>query len=119
VAVGNAPNFSDNEPEPALISTQPSVLSNTDWNAISRNNVDAEDAVQEAYVSAFTNLPRGEGSLKAGCHASLSTSLWDACAGGIQPSILPSWGSSKRGADFQFPQSTPNDDPDEPWRKGK
>ena len=35
--------------------------------SILRNNADAEDAVQEAYVSAFTNLAsyRGEGSLKS------------------------------------------------------
>ena len=34
--------------------------------SILRNNADAEDAVQAAYVSAFTNLAsyRGEGSLK-------------------------------------------------------
>ena len=34
--------------------------------SILRNNADAEDAVQEAYVLAFTNLAsyRGEGSLK-------------------------------------------------------
>src|SRR3984957_1884121 len=34
--------------------------------SILRNNADAEDAVQQAYVSAFTNLAsyRGEGSLK-------------------------------------------------------
>ena len=35
--------------------------------SILRNNADAEDALQEAYVSAFTNLAsyRGEGSLKS------------------------------------------------------
>src|SRR5579863_9951812 len=34
--------------------------------SILRNNADAEDAIQQAYVSAFTNLAsyRGEGSLK-------------------------------------------------------
>jgi len=40
--------------------------------SILRNNADAEDAVQEAYVSAFTNLAsyRGEGSLNVfGTHA--------------------------------------------------
>src|ERR1700735_158740 len=35
--------------------------------SILRNNADAEDAVQEAYVSAFTNLVsyRGEGTVKS------------------------------------------------------
>src|SRR5580693_5069474 len=35
--------------------------------SILRNNADAEDAVQEAYASAFTNLAsyRGEGNLKS------------------------------------------------------
>src|SRR6478672_547222 len=35
--------------------------------SILRNNADAEDAVQEAYVSAFTNLAsyRGEANLKS------------------------------------------------------
>ena len=59
--------------------------------SILRNNADAEDAVQEAYVSAFTNLAsyRGEATLASGCAASLSTSPWDVCARNVQPWILP------------------------------
>ena len=59
--------------------------------SILRNNADAEDAVQEAYVSAFTNLAsyRGEATLGVGCAASLSTSRWDVCGRNVQPWILP------------------------------
>jgi RNA polymerase sigma factor (sigma-70 family) len=66
--------------------------------SILRNNADAEDAVQDAYVSAFTNLAsyRGEGTLKSWLsRIVINESLWDACGRGIHPSILPRWSSSK------------------------
>ena len=65
--------------------------------SVLRNNADAEDAVQEAYVSAFTNLAsyRGEGSLKSWLSRIVINEFWGACGRGIRPSILRRWSSSK------------------------
>ena len=60
--------------------------------SILRNNADAEDAVQEAYVSAFTNLAsyRGEATLASWlCRIVIERVPWDVCARNVQPWILP------------------------------
>jgi RNA polymerase sigma-70 factor (ECF subfamily) len=83
--------------------------------SILRNNADAEDAVQEAYVSAFTNLAsyRGEGTLKSW----LSRIVINESLGRIRQrhsSIDLATLEQQQGEAqiIQFPQSTPNDDPE-------
>ena len=83
--------------------------------SILRNNADAEDAVQEAYVSAFTNLAsyRGEGNLKSW----LSRIVINESLGRIRQrhsSIDLATLEQQQGEAqiIQFPQSTPNDDPE-------
>ena len=83
--------------------------------SILRNNADAEDAVQEAYVSALTNLAsyRGEGSLKGW----LSRIVINECLGRMRQRHstidLTELEQQQREAQIiQFPQSTPNDDPE-------
>ena len=83
--------------------------------SILRNNADAEDAVQEAYVSAFTNLAtyRGEGTLKSWLSRIVVNESLGRVARGIHPSILPNLEQQQGEAQIiQFPQSTPNDDPE-------
>ena len=83
--------------------------------SILRNNADAEDAVQEAYVSAFTNLAsyRGKGSLKSW----LSRIVINESLGRMRQrhstidlATLEQQQSEARI--IQFPQSAPNDDPE-------
>ena len=83
--------------------------------SILRNNADAEDAVQQAYVSAFTNLAsyRGEGSLKGW----LSRIVINESLGRVRqrhPTVdLTELEQQQSEAQIiQFPQSTPNDDPE-------
>src|SRR6476659_11214764 len=83
--------------------------------SILRNNADAEDAVQEAYVSAFTNLAsyRGEGSLKSW----LSRIVINESLGRMRQrhsTIDLATLEQQQGEAqiIQFPQSTPNDDPE-------
>ena len=83
--------------------------------SILRNNADAEDAGQEAYVSAFTNLAsyRGEATLKSW----LSRIVINKSLGRIRQkrsSIdLATFEERQSEAQIiQFPQSTPNDDPE-------
>jgi RNA polymerase sigma-70 factor, ECF subfamily len=83
--------------------------------SILRNNADAEDAVQEAYVSAFTNLAsyRGEGSLKSW----LSRIVVNESLGRMRQSHstidLAALEHQQSAAQIiQFPQSAPNEDPE-------
>jgi RNA polymerase sigma-70 factor (ECF subfamily) len=83
--------------------------------SILRNNADAEDAVQQAYVSAFTNLAsyRGEGSLKRW----LSRIVINESLGRMRQrhSTIDLTELEQRQSEAQiihFPQSTPNDDPE-------
>ena len=82
--------------------------------SILRNNADAEDAVQEAYVSAFTNLAsyRGEGSLKSW----LSRIVVNESLGRVRQRHstidLTELEQQSQAQIIQFPQSTPNDDPE-------
>jgi RNA polymerase sigma-70 factor (ECF subfamily) len=83
--------------------------------SILRNNADAEDAVQQAYVSAFTNLAsyRGEGSLKGW----LSRVVVNESLGRIRQrhSTIDLTELEQRQSEaqiIQFPQSTPHDDPE-------
>ena len=83
--------------------------------SILRNNADAEDAVQEAYVSAFTNLAsyHGEGTLKSW----LARIVINESLGRIRQrhsSIDLATLEQQQGEAqiIQFPQSTPNDDPE-------
>ena len=90
--------------------------------SILRNNADAEDAVQEAYLSAFTNLAsyRGEGTLKSWLSRIVFNESWDACGRGIHPSILPRWSSSKaRHRLFSFLSRHLMMTRNEQWRSGK
>ena len=71
--------------------------------SILRNNADAEDAVQQAYVSAFTNLAsyRGEGSLKGW----LSRIVINECSGTHAPKAFNHrsyrvGAAARRGADY-------------------
>src|SRR5215467_15605565 len=82
--------------------------------SILRNNADAEDAVQEAYVSAFTNLAsyRGEGSLKSW----LSRIVINESLGRMRQRHstidLDELEQQQNEAQIiQFPQSRPYDDP--------
>jgi RNA polymerase sigma-70 factor (ECF subfamily) len=83
--------------------------------SILRNNADAEDAVQEAYVSAFTNLAsyRGEGSLKSW----LSRIVVNECLGRMRQrhstmDLTELEQQQSEAQIIQFPQPTPNDDPE-------
>jgi RNA polymerase sigma-70 factor (ECF subfamily) len=83
--------------------------------SILRNNADAEDAVQEAYVSAFTNLAsyRGEGSLKSW----LSRIVVNESLGRMRQrhstiDLATLEQQQSEAQIIQFPQSTPNDDPE-------
>jgi RNA polymerase sigma-70 factor (ECF subfamily) len=82
--------------------------------SILRNNADAEDAVQEAYVSAFTNLAsyRGEGGLKSW----LSRIVVNESLGRVRQRHstidLTELEQQSQAQIIQFPQSTPNDDPE-------
>ena len=83
--------------------------------SILRNNADAEDAVQEAYVSAFTDLAsyRGEGSLKSW----LSRIVINESLGRMRQrhstiDLATLEQQQSEAQIIQFPQSTPNDDPE-------
>ena len=83
--------------------------------SILRNNADAEDAVQEAYVSAFTNLAsyRGEGTLKSW----LSRIVINEFLGRIRQKrssidLATMEEQQSEAQIIRFPQSTPNDDPE-------
>jgi RNA polymerase sigma-70 factor (ECF subfamily) len=83
--------------------------------SILRNNADAEDAVQEAYVSAFTNLAsyRGEGSLKSW----LSRIVINESLGRMRQrhssiDLTELEQQQSEAQIIQFPHSTPNDDPE-------
>src|SRR5262245_31656174 len=60
---------------------------------IVRDDNEAEDIVQQAYVNAFSNLAtfRGDPSLVTGSHASPSTKHWRACDAGGQHSSWLHW----------------------------
>ena len=81
---------------------------------ILRNNTEAEDAVQEAYVSAFTNLAsyRGESTLAAW----LSRIVLNEALGRLRrrrPTMDLAAESVRSEAEIiHFPLSTPNDDPE-------
>jgi len=81
---------------------------------ILRNNTEAEDAVQEAYVSAFTNLAsyRGESTLAAW----LSRIVMNEALGRLRrrrPTMDLAAESVRSEAEIiHFPLSTPNDDPE-------
>ena len=83
--------------------------------SILRNNADAEDAVQEAYVSAFTKLAsyRGEATLASWlCRIVINESLGRMRR---KRSTMDLALLEQRRGDAQiipFPQSTPNDDPE-------
>jgi RNA polymerase sigma-70 factor, ECF subfamily len=90
--------------------------------SILRNTADAEDAVQEAYVSAFTNLAsyRGEGTLKSW----LSRIVINESLGRMRQSHssidLATLEQQQGEAQIiQFPQSTPTMTRNERWRSGK
>ena len=83
--------------------------------SILRNNADAEDAVQQAYISAFTNLAsyRGEGSLKRW----LSRIVINESLGRIRQrdSAIELTGVEQQRSEaqiLQFRHSPPNDDPE-------
>jgi len=81
---------------------------------ILRNNADAEDAVQDAYVSAFTNLGsyRGESALATW----LSRIVMNEALGRLRKRNtvdIAALEPARREAEIiQFPLSTPNDDPE-------
>jgi RNA polymerase sigma-70 factor, ECF subfamily len=82
---------------------------------ILRNNADAEDAVQDAYVAAFTHLAsyRGESTLTTW----LSRIVMNEALGRLRrrhPTVgLAELEPAKSEAEIiQFPLSTPNDDPE-------
>ena len=81
---------------------------------ILRNNTEAEDAVQDAYVSAFTNLAsyRGESTLAAW----LSRIVMNEALGRLRrrrPTMDLAAESVRSEAEIiHFPLSTPNDDPE-------
>jgi RNA polymerase sigma-70 factor (ECF subfamily) len=83
--------------------------------SILRNNADAEDAVQEAYVSAYTNLAsyRGEGSLKGW----LSRIVINESLGRMRQrhstvDLTELEQQQSQAQIIKFPQPTPNDDPE-------
>src|SRR5581483_1270048 len=79
--------------------------------SILRNDADAEDAIQDAYVSAFSNLAsyRGEGSLKGW----LSRIVINESLGRLRQrrsTVELTDVQQRNGAQIiPFPQSTPND----------
>ena len=82
---------------------------------ILRNNTDAEDVVQDAYLSAFTNLAsyRGESALATW----LSRIVMNEALGRLRrrrPTVdISALEPARREAEIiQFPGSTPNDDPE-------
>jgi len=81
---------------------------------ILRNNADAEDAVQDAYVSAFANLGsfRGESALATW----LSRIVMNAALGRLRKrntvDIAAREPARSEAEIIQFPLSTPNDDPE-------
>jgi RNA polymerase sigma-70 factor, ECF subfamily len=81
---------------------------------ILRNNADAEDAVQDAYVSAFTNLGsyRGESALATW----LSRIVMNEALGRLRKrntvDIAALEPARSEAEIIQFPLSTPNDDPE-------
>jgi RNA polymerase sigma-70 factor, ECF subfamily len=90
---------------------------------ILRNNADAEDAVQEAYLSAFANLAsyRGEGSLKSW----LSRIVINESLGRVRQrhstiDLATLEQQQSEAQIIQFPQSTTNDgrDPMQARRAG-
>jgi RNA polymerase sigma-70 factor, ECF subfamily len=83
--------------------------------SILRNNADAEDALQQAYLSAFTNLAnyRGEGTLKGW----LSRIVINESLGRMRQrhstiDITEVEQQRSEAQIIQFPHSTPNDDPE-------
>src|SRR5258708_35417115 len=80
-----------------------------------RNSTDAEDAVQEAYVSAFTHLASYRS--ESGLAAWLSRIVMNEALGRLRqnrPSVdLATLESPASNAEIiQFPRSAPNDDPE-------
>ena len=80
-----------------------------------RNATDAEDAVQEAYVSAFTHLAsyRGESSLSAW----LSRIVMNEALGRLRQnrasvSLVVAETPTSKAEVIQFPRSAPNEDPE-------
>ena len=83
--------------------------------SILRTNADAEDAVQEAYVSAFTKLEnyRGEGTLKSWLSRIVINESLGRMRQRHSPIDLATLEQQQGEAQIiQFPQSTPNDDPE-------
>jgi RNA polymerase sigma-70 factor (ECF subfamily) len=83
--------------------------------SVLRNNSDAEDAMQEAYVSAFTHLASYRG--ESGLAAWLSRIVMNEALGRLRqnrPSVdLATLESPANKAEIiQFPRSAPNDDPE-------
>lgn len=83
--------------------------------SILRNNADAEDALQQAYLSAFTNLAnyRGEGTLKGW----LSRIVINESLGRLRQKhstidITEAEQQQSEAQIIQFPHSTSNDDPE-------
>jgi RNA polymerase sigma-70 factor, ECF subfamily len=83
--------------------------------SVLRNNTDAEDAVQEAYVSAFTHLAsyRGESSLAAWLSRIVMNEALGRLRGRRSTVDIDTLEISRTSADIiQFPLSAPNDDPE-------
>ena len=83
--------------------------------SILRNNADAEDAVQQAYVSAFINLAsyRGEGSLKGWLTRIVVNESLGRLRQRHSTIDLTELEQQRSEAQIiQFPQSTPIDDPE-------
>jgi RNA polymerase sigma-70 factor, ECF subfamily len=84
--------------------------------SILRNNADAEDAVQEAYVLAFTKLEnyRGEGTLKSWLSRIVINESFGRMRQRHSSIDLATLERQQGEAQIiQFPQSTPNDDPEQ------
>ena len=82
---------------------------------ILRNNADAEDAVQDAYVSAFTNLGsyRGESTLATWlCRIVMNEALGRLRRKRTTVDIAALEPARSEAEIIQFPLSTPNDDPE-------
>jgi RNA polymerase sigma-70 factor, ECF subfamily len=82
---------------------------------ILRNNADAEDAVQDAYVSAFTNLGsyRGESALATWlCRIVMNEALGRLQRKRTTLDIAAPEAARSEAEIIQFPLSTPNDDPE-------
>ena len=82
--------------------------------SILRNNADAEDAVQEAYVSAFTNLAsyRGEGLKSWLSRIVINESLGRMRQRHSTIDLAALEHQQSEAQIIQFPQSTLNDDPE-------